>query len=125
MKETLIIISVLLLTFVPNILFKNYLEKTGEEIITILDSMNEDFENNKSIDEEKNKNLKEDFLSKEKKWILIVDHEILDEIESEIETCIVSYKEKDKMEFGISYNKVLNHIKDLKLREEISVENIF
>ncbi len=124
MKETIIILVVLILTFTPNIIFKNFLDKSGKEIIEVLDDMNEDFLYNKEFDSNKSKKLKEEFLEKEKKWILIVDHEILDEIEGEIECCIVAYNEEDKMEFGASYSKVKNHIEDLKKREEISLENI-
>ena len=124
MKEAIIIVLVLVFTFVPNVIFKNFLDKSGKEIIEILDDMNNDFLYNKEFDSKKAEKLKKEFLDKENKWIMIVDHEILDEIEGEIEYCIVSYNEEDKMEFGASYSKVKNHIQDLEKREEVSLENI-
>ena len=124
MKEFIIIIVVLLLTFVPNIYFKNYLEESGNEILAILESMEEDVQNKNDIDKAKSKALKETFLAKEKYWILIVDHEILDEVENSIEECIAFYNAEDKMEYDSSFGKLRNHIEDLTRREETSLLNI-
>ena len=124
MKETIIIIAVLILTFVPNFIFRNYLNATGEEILDIIKIMDADIENGNGINEEISRKLEEDFLAKEKKWILFVDHEILDEIENAIEECIAFYNVEDDMEFESSSNKLKNSIEDLTKREEISLANI-
>lgn len=124
MKEAIILITVLLLTFVPNVVFKNYLEDTGNEILALLENMETDIQNEKEVDEEKSKKLGETFLEKEKYWILIVDHEILDEVENSIEECIAFYNAGDEMEFNSSFGKLRNHIEDLTRREELSLLNI-
>lgn len=124
MKEFLIVFIVLLLVFIPNILFKNYLQTTGDELIKILNNMNDDISNGRNINEEKSSSLRECFREKEKGWILIIDHDILDEIENGIEECISSYDEEDKMEFTSSYGKLKNAIEDLTKREEVSLRNI-
>lgn len=124
MKEFIILIVVLLLTFVPNVLFKNYLDKTGTELISILESMNQDIQNEKKADFEKSNLLQETFLEKEKYWILIVDHEILDEVENSIEECVAFYNAEDKMEYESSFGKLRNHIEDLTKREETTLRNI-
>ena len=123
MKEFFIIIISLLLVIVPNIIFKNYLEKSGDELINILEEMDSDLEN-KIFDEKKLDELKESFLEKEGKWILIVDHDILDEIENGVEECLAFYDAEDKMEFNSSFGKLKNYIEDLTRREEFSVRNI-
>ena len=124
MKETIIICVSLALVFVPSFIFKNYLEKTGKDVLQILESMNDDIKNEAKPDEEKSKVLEKVYLEKEKKWILIVDHDILDEIEDGIAECIAYYNDEEKTEFISAYNKLKEHIKDLKKREEISLANI-
>ena len=124
MKETIIICVSLALVFVPSFIFNNYLEKTGKDVLQILESMNDDIKNEANPDEEKSKVLEKVYLEKEKKWILIVDHDILDEIEDGIAECIAYYNDEEKTEFISAYNKLKEHIKDLKKREEISLANI-
>lgn len=124
MKEFIIIIVVLLLVFVPNILFKNYLAKSGTELISILESMNQDIQNDVKADLEKSKLLQETFWEKENYWILIVDHEILDEVENSLQECIAFYNAEDKMEYESSFGKLKNHIEDLTKREETTLRNI-
>ena len=124
MKETIIICVYLALVFVPSFIFKNYLEKTGKDVLQILESMNDDIKNEANPDEEKSKVLEKVYLEKEKKWILIVDHDILDEIEDGIAECIAYYNDEEKTEFISACNKLKEHIKDLKKREEISLANI-
>ena len=124
MKEAIIIICVLVIVFVPNILFKNYLKDSGKELIKILEDLENDVKNGNTENAENAKKLKDKFLEKEKKWILIVDHDILDEIEDGIAECIAYYNDEEKTEFISAYNKLKEHIKDLKKREEISLANI-
>ena len=124
MKETIIISESLALVIVPSFIFKNYLEKTGKDVLQILESMNDDIKNEANPDEEKSKVLEKVYLEKEKKWILIVDQDILDEIEDGIAECIAYYNDEEKTEFISAYNKLKEHIKDLKKREEISLANI-
>lgn len=124
MKEVLIIIITLLITFVPSCLFKNYLENSGNELIEILDLMNDDITKAVGVDEEKTDKLKNIFLEKEKYLILIVNHEILDEIETAIETCIAYYKKADEVEFIANYGVLKHNLEDLSKREEISLQNI-
>ena len=124
MKETIIIVVVLALTFIPNVIFRNLLTETGNELIEIIDDMKKDFESESAGNKEKSQNLKSTFLVLEKKWILIVDHEILDEVENTIEECVAFYNADDEMEFDSSSQKLKNHIEDLAKREETTLNNI-
>ncbi len=125
MKEAIIIIVVLILIFVPNYFFENYLKDSGNELIEIIESMEKDVADDNTDNIENAKKLKEAFLEKEKKWILIVDHEILDEIEAGVEECVAFYNAEDKMEFESSSHKLRNAIEDLARREETSIANVF
>lgn len=124
MKEIVIIISVLILTFGPSFMFRSYLEKSGEEILDVLNSMKDDIDNDLPVDKSKSEKLKGLFSEKEKKWILIVDHEISDEIENSVGDCIAFYNEKEAKDFNASYTRTRNSIEDLSKREEFSVENV-
>lgn len=124
MKEAVIIIVSLALVFAPSFIFKNFLDRSGKDVLNILESMSEDIKNDTTPNEDKSRTLKETFLKKEKSWIMIVDHEILDEIEDGIEECVFYYNDSEKTEFLSACNKLKNHIEDLKKREEISIVNI-
>lgn len=123
-KEIIIMITVLILIFVPNILFKNYLKNTGEELIDILKEMNKNITNSNEVDNKLAEKLKEEFLKKEEKWILIVDHDLLDEVEMNIKDCISYYEKNEETDFLASYQKAIDCIEDLSKREELSLANI-
>lgn len=123
-KEIIIMITVLILIFVPNILFKNYLKNTGKELIDILEEMNKDIINSNEVDNKLAEKLKEEFLKKEEKWILIVDHDLLDEVEMNVKDCISYYEKNEETDFLASYQKAIDCIEDLAKREEISLANI-
>lgn len=125
MKEAIIIISVLVLVFVPGFLFTIFLDNTGSELLDILEDMKKDFEASGEIFIEKSKKLNECFLKNECKWIMVVDHEALDEIEDNLRECVGFYKEGNQTEFEIAAEKLKGHIEDLKKREDISIGNIF
>lgn len=124
MKEIVILIMVLMLVFIPNTLFKSYLKKSGNEIINIINELKSKLEEGVEVNTKDAKRLKEEFLTKEKIWILIVDHDMLDEIEYEIESCVAMYSKENMRDFMSSANRLSDEIEDLAKREEISFANI-
>ena len=50
MKEFIIVVVSLMLVFVPNKLFENYLKDTGNDLISVLEDMDNDLENPKELD---------------------------------------------------------------------------
>lgn len=123
-KEIIIMITVLVLIFVPNVLFRNYLKNTGQELIDILKEMNEDIISLEEPSNELSQKLKNEFLKKEKQWILIVDHDLLDEVEMNVKDSISYYEKKEEAGFLASYQKAIDCIEDLYKREELSFANI-
>lgn len=123
-KEIIIMITVLVLIFVPNVLFRNYLKNTGQELIEILKEMNDDITNLEEPNNELSQKLKDEFLKKEKQWILIVDHDLLDEVEMNVKDSISYYEKKEEASFLASYQKAIDCIEDLYKREELSFANI-
>lgn len=123
-KEIIIMITVLVLIFVPNVLFRNYLKNTGQELIEILKEMNDDITNLEEPDNKLSQKLKDEFLKKEKQWILIVDHDLLDEVEMNVKDSISYYEKNEEASFLASYQKAIDCIEDLYKREELSFANI-
>lgn len=123
-KEIIIMITVLVLIFVPNMLFKNYLKNTGEELINILKEMKDNITSSEKTDDKLSEKLKTEFLKKEEKWILIVDHDLLDEVEMNVKDCISYYEKNEETDFIASYQKAIDCIEDLFKREELSFANI-
>lgn len=123
-KEIIIMITVLVLIFVPNVLFRNYLKNTGQELIDILKEMNDDITNLEEPDNKLSQKLKDEFLKKEKQWILIVDHDLLDEVEMNVKDSISYYEKNEEASFLASYQKAIDCIEDLYKREELSFANI-
>ncbi|MBQ9314324.1 MAG: DUF4363 family protein [Clostridia bacterium] len=124
MKEIVILIVVLMLVFIPNVLFRKYLEMSGNELIQIVNEMKDNLEKDLEIDNEYAQKLKKDFIEKEKIWILIVDHDMLDEIEYEVENCVAQYSKEGIRDFIASANRLRDEIEDLPKREEVSLANI-
>jgi len=124
MKEVFILIIVLMLVFIPNVLFKNYLYTSGNELIAIAEELKENVTHDKELNAQDALKLKEEFYDKEKIWILIVDHDMLDEIEYEVEDCVALYSEENKREFLSAANRLTDEVEDLAKREEISFANI-
>lgn len=123
MKEVIILIVVLMLVFIPNVTFRYYLEKSGKEVIDIVKELEKNIEEGNVENSDADK-LKESFLEKEKIWILLVDHDMLDEIEYKVEDCVAHYSIENKAEFISSAYQLCDEIEDLHKREEISFGNI-
>ncbi len=125
MKEYIILIMVLVLIFVPNYFIRNYLKSSGDEIVVYIKNMQESLENNKEIGKNYAYGLKQMFLEKEKIWIILVDHDMLDEIENDIEECVAFFSIDEVADFNASSLKAIDAIEDLSKREELSLANIF
>ena len=125
MKEYIILIIVLVLIFVPNYFIRNYLKSSGDEIVAYIKNMQEILENNKEIGKNYAYGLKQMFLEKEKIWIILVDHDMLDEIENDIEECVAFFSIDEVADFNASSLKAIDAIEDLSKREELSLANIF
>ena len=123
LKEYIILITVLMLVFIPNVSFNHYLEKSGKEVINIAKELEMNLEKG-NVNKSDADRLKESFLEKEKIWILLVDHDMLDEIEYKVEDCVAHYSIEDKAEFISSAYQLYDEIEDLSKREEISFGNI-
>ena len=113
MKEIIILVVVLILVFVPNTFFKIYLRNSGEDLISLAKSLQNNIEKENSLIKEDAYKLKKEFYIKEKTWILIVDHDMLDEIEYEMEECVALYDLETKNEFISASNRLIDSIEDL------------
>ena len=124
MKEIIILILVLLLVFIPNFYFQKFLSQSGNELIEIVNLLQNKMKEEVEVKKEDAIALKEMFYEKEKIWILIVDHDMLDEIEYAVEDSVALYTNETHADFFAASNRLKDEIEDLAKREEISFANI-
>lgn len=128
MKETIIIISILIIIFTCSIVTQRYLNRTSDLLVDDLKEIKQNIENKDLDEKELAKKAEEMYEKWEKinaKWSIIVLHDEIDLIETslikmkafvkaeEIEECMA---ELDTSIF------LLNHIKE---KEKTSLKNIF
>ncbi len=124
MKEYAILVIVLLLVLIPSSLFRSILTSSGKELIQVAEELKEKIETEDEVEEAEASKLKEAFLEQEKIWILLVDHDMLDEIEYALEECVAFYHSDTKQDFLAAFNRFKDAVEDLPKREEISWINI-
>lgn len=125
MKDFVIIMIILVLIFGGNFLTCKYFENSGNEVISILDTLKNGIEIHSSEEKENNiKNLEDVWDKNQKFWIMSQYHETVNSMESVMIECANYYKSANKEQFDISYEKLKRNILDLKNREQISILNI-
>jgi hypothetical protein len=125
MKDFIVIVITVVLVFVGGIIAKKYFEKSGNEIVEIIEEMSKGLE----IDTEEHKQnmiekLKKEWDKKQSIWITIQYHTNINEMEDIVIECCNYYKTSNREEFDISCEKLKRNIEDLKYREEITLVNI-
>jgi len=130
MKETIIIIFILIIIFGGAIYTKNFLNSTSEEIILKLDELKEEIiiakENNERTIVQKLANeIYDKWEEMDKTWSILVFHEELDSIQISL-TKMKAQIEKGELEESIEELEttkfLINHIKE---KEKFNLKNIF
>jgi len=130
MKETIIIISILLIIFGGAIYARNFLKKSSEEIISKLDKLKEEIiiakENN---ERERVKQLSNEIYEKweemDKTWSIIVLHDELDNIQISLTKMKAQIEEgelEESLEELETTKFLINHIRE---KEKFNLKNIF
>mgnify|MGYP002706791964 CR=1 FL=1 len=125
MKDFIVILIIVGIVFGGGLLTKNYFEKSGNEIIDIMEKMSGGLEKDNDEDKQKNiEKLNDEWDKKQSVWITIQYHTNVNEMEDILIECCNYYKTGNREEFDISFEKLKRNIKDLKYREEITIVNI-
>ena len=130
MKETTIIISILVIIFGGAIYTRNFLEKTSGEINSKLEDLKEEILIAKeSNNRERAKELSNEIYSKweemNKTWSIIVLHDELDTIQISL-TRMKAQVDEGELEKGLEELEItkflINHIKE---KEKFNLKNVF
>lgn len=125
MKDLIVIIIIVAIIFGGSFWVSNYYEKSGNEIIAIIENLSEGLEEDSySVKKEKVDKLKDEWDKKQKIWITLQYHETINAMEDLVIECTNNYLAEEKEEFDISFDKLKRSIEDLKFREEINFVNI-
>lgn len=125
MKDLFIIVVILAIVFGGSFFLSNYFEKTGKEIIDIVDTMSEDLEmDNKDEKIAKIAELKEKWDKTQSVWIMLQYHDNINAIEDFIIECCNYYIYQNREEFDIARDKIIRSIEDLKYKEQFTLMNI-
>jgi len=130
MRETIIIISILIMIFGGAIFTKNFLNKTSDEIISKLDELKEDIViAKKTNNREEAIKLSNDIYDKwekmDKTWSILILHDELDTIKISITKMRAQIQEgelEESLEELETTKFLINHIKET---EKFKLENIF
>lgn len=125
MKDLVVILIILTIIFGGNYFSCKYLEKSGAEVLSALETLKEGIDTHSDEEKEKNiKTLNDVFDRNQRMWIMYQFHDGVNSMESVMIECCNYYKTKNDEQFDISYEKLKRNIQDLKNREEISLLNI-
>ncbi len=125
MKDFFVIMVIVAIVFGGSFFARKYFEKSGNEIIEILENFSKGLEEDSDEDKEKNiKALKDEWDKKQKIWITLQYHSNVNDMEDIVIECCNYYKDSSRDEFEISFEKLKRNIEDMKYREEITLVNI-
>lgn len=125
MKDLIVIITTVILVFGGGMMAKKYFERSGNEIIDIIEEMSKGLETDTEEQKQsKIETLKKEWDKKQSIWITIQYHTSINEMEDIVIECYNYYNTSNREEFDISYEKLKRNIEDLKYREEITLVNI-
>lgn len=128
MKETIIIITILIIIVTGSIITQNYLKKTSNLIVTDLEDIKESIENKELNNEElikKAEKIYEKWEQTNEKWSVIILHDEIDLIETSLIKMKAEIKTgeiEDAMAEIETSIFLLNHIEE---KEKTSLKNIF
>lgn len=130
MRETIIIVIVLVLIFSVAYVSKKYLDETADELIGELEVLKEELDisiktQDTKIAEEKAKQIKEKWEDINNKWTLMIIHDELDLIELSLTGITASLEVNELGDTRQELDKaifLLGHIKD---KEAFKLKNVF
>lgn len=125
MKDLIIVITVLLLVFVPGHYTKKYLEDSGKKIVEILMEIRQDVEGEMFEKPNLVYELKDEWDKEQELWNVFSNHQNTDEIQREIEKLITNYEGRERHEALINITEIKSIIEDAPKGEGIALVNIF
>jgi len=125
MRDFIVCIAILIIVFVPSYYSEKYLIESGNELVTRLNIIKDEIEEDSMENIEELKQIKNKWDEIEKNWNMLSNHISTDNIELAFTRLVISYGEKEKSECLVNVAEVIALIQDTPRSEKISWENIF
>lgn len=125
MRDLVVGIVILIIVFVPSYFSQKYLVDTGNELISRLNVIKDEIEEDRMENLEELNNIKKRWDEVEGIWNTFSSHQGTDNIELAFTRLIISYGEKEKAECLVNLAEVVALIEDTPRSEKIQWENIF
>lgn len=130
MKEILISIIIIAIIITSGTIIQNYLEKTGDALISSLQNLKEELQSSKkSENHEQSKKIVDEIIVEweqtEQMWATIIIHQELDNIEVSL-LALKAYVENEKIEEAlVEIENSIFWIGHIKEKEALKLKNIF
>ena len=130
MKEILISIIIIAIIITSGTIIQNYLEKTGDALISSLQNLKEELQSSKkSENHEQSKKIVDEIIVEweqtEQMWATIIIHQELDNIEVSL-LALKAYVENEKIEEAlVEVENSIFWIGHIKEKEALKLKNIF
>lgn len=125
MRDLIVCIAILIIVFVPSYFAQKYLVDTGDELVSRLNVIKDEIEEDRMENLEELNKIKNRWDEIESVWNIISNHQGTDNIELAFTRLIISYGEKEKAECLVNLAEVVALIEDTPRSEKIGWENIF
>ena len=124
MKDLIIVLTVIIIIFVPGYYTQKYLEKSGAEIIEIVEELKEEIRNDNMENFNKIEKLRIMWIKEQDWWNILSNHQNTDEVQREIQKLVTNYENKEKMDALINLTEIKSIIEDVPKGEGILLVNI-
>jgi len=125
MRDLVVLISIILIVFIPSYYSEKYLNNTGKSIVRKLEVIKEEVEDDKIERLEEVIKIKEEWDSFEDYWNMMLNHQTTDNIELSFTRLLISYGEKEKAECLVNIAEIITLIEDAPRTEKMAWANIF
>lgn len=125
MKDWSVVIIILLLVFVPGYYSEIYLEKSGKEIVKMLENVENDVKHGNMEDLMKVKEIKEKWEKEQELWNILSNHQNTDDVQKNIEIMLANYQNKEADDVLANIAEIRFILEDVPKGEKIRLVNIF
>lgn len=125
MRDLIVVITIIILVFVPGYYIQKHLEDSGATIVKMLEKIRETVEKDEMAEIGLVYSLRDKWQKEQDFWNIFSNHQNTDEIQREIEKLITNYEDGEKREALINITEIKSIVEDAPRGEGILIVNIF
>lgn len=125
MKDLIVVIVVIALVFGGDFFIGKYYENVGKEIINQVSVLESKMTTDNEIEKkERVEEIRKNWEENENMLIFFQYHSSINDLEDLIIECCEYYKENEKTEFAVSFEKLKRNLDDIKNRGRLLLNNV-